>query len=232
MRNRVCILLLCSLALGASACSETTNDTDADTAAAQRGTCEELFGESGLKEIDRGIEGSAELRFKSPASLAEARTRHLDQVRKWTPESKLTPYVESNVCMIRTNASTGMQIGLTYEPSLFPFDTSFEKETKNGIIPEPHLTEVNLDVKLVHGIDKYREARYQVYVRCRIPSTPAGQEREVPLMGELTDTLTDSVSLRGHLSLLLHSARVMANTLDCQNKPVVPSMLPASVGVS
>ncbi|MFF0289446.1 hypothetical protein [Streptomyces sp. NPDC005262] len=232
MRKRVCILLLCSLALGAGACSETTNDTDADSAAAQRGTCEELFGASGLKEIDRGIEGSDELRFKSPVSLAEARARHHDQVRKWTPKSKLTPYVESNVCMIRTNVSTGTQIGLIYKPSLFPFDTSFEKETKNAIIPDPHLTEVNPDVKIVHGIDKYREARYQVYVQCRIPGTAAGQEREVPLMGELTDTLTDSLSLRGHLSLLLHSARVMANTLNCQNKPVVPSTLPASAGVS
>ncbi|MET8327281.1 hypothetical protein [Streptomyces sp. NPDC005181] len=86
-------------------------------------------------------------------------------------------------------------------------------------------------MKLVHGVDRYREARYQVYVQCKIPGTPAGQEREVPLTGELTDTLTDSVNLRDHLALLLHSARVMTNTLGCQNKPVVPSTLPTSIKV-
>ncbi|WP_405683836.1 hypothetical protein [Streptomyces sp. NBC_00057] len=215
-----------------SACSETTDETEADVAAAQRKACQELFGASGLKQIDRGVEESEELRFRSPASLADARSRHRDQVRKWTPESKPTPYIESNMCMIRTDISTGMQIGLTYKPSPFPFDTAFDKGTKNGIISEPRLTQVNSDVKLVYGTDEYREARYQVYVQCKVPGTPAGQEREVPLTGELTDTLTDGVNVRDHLALLLHSARVMANTLDCQNRPVVPSTLPAWVKVS
>lgn len=136
------------------------------------------------------------------------------------------------MCMIRTDISTGMQIGLTYKPSPLPFDTVFDKETETGIVLKPRLARVNSDVKLVYGADEYREARYQVYVQCKIPGTPSGQERAVPLVGELTDTLSDSVSLRGHLSLLLHSARVMANTLHCQNKPIVPSTLPASVGTS
>ncbi|MFD6275946.1 hypothetical protein ACFWFI_10280 [Streptomyces sp. NPDC060209] len=215
-----------------SACSETTGETDADAAAAQRRACQALFGASGLKQIDRGVEGSEELRFKSPASLADARTSHHDQVRKWTPEREPTTYAESNMCMIRTDISTGMRIGLTYKPSPFPFDTALDKETETGIVVKPHLTQVNSDVKLVYGADEYREARYQVYVQCKIPGTPSGQEREVPLAGELTDTLTAGVNVRDHLTLLLHSARVMANALDCQNKPVVPRALPASTTIS
>lgn len=231
MRMPAFVVLLCFLTLGASACSEASDETDADTAAAQRKTCEELFGESGLEQIGHGIEGSGELRFKSPSSLAEARTRYYDQVRKWDPESKSTPYVESNVCGIRTDVSTGMQIGLTYKPSVSPFGTTFGKGAGNGTIPDPRLVQVNSDVKLVYGADEHREARYQVYVQCKVPGTPAGQEREVPLVGELTDTLTGSLSVRDHLALLLRSADVMVNTLDCQNEPVVPSTLPASAEV-
>ncbi|MFF1464263.1 hypothetical protein [Streptomyces sp. NPDC058330] len=225
------VALLCFLTFGVSACSEASDETDADTSDAQRKTCEELFGESGLEQIGHGIEGSDELRFKSPSSLAEARTRHYDQVLKWNLESKSAPYVESNVCGIRTDVSTGMQIGLTYKPSVFPFGTTFGKGADGGTIPDPRLVQVNSDVKLVYGADGHREARYQVYVQCKVPGTPAGQEREVPLVGELTDTLTGSLSVRDHLALLLRSAGVMVNTLDCQNEPVVPSTLPASAGL-
>ncbi|MEU0127176.1 hypothetical protein [Streptomyces sp. NPDC006289] len=134
--------------------------------------------------------------------------------------------------MIRTDISTGMRIGLTYKPSPLPFDTAFDRGTETGIVLKPRLMQVNSDVKLVYGADEHREARYQVYVQCKIQGTPSGQEREVPLAGELTDTLTADVSVRDHLTLLLHSARVMANTIDCQNKPVVPRALPASTTIS
>jgi hypothetical protein len=90
------------------------------------------------------------------------------------------------------------------------------------------VTEVNSDVRLVHGKDADGATRYRVYVRCKIAGTPAQQESEVPIEGLMTDTLTGDTDARVHLTRLLHSAKVVADAFDCVNKPVVPEEPPAS----
>ncbi|MFF3244371.1 hypothetical protein ACFYWY_11720 [Streptomyces sp. NPDC002870] len=68
-----------------------------------------------------------------------------------------------------------------------------------------------------------------MFIKCKIPGTPAKQESGVPIEGSMSDTLTGDTSARTHFTHLPHSARVVAKSFGCQNKPVVPFEPPASV---
>ncbi|MFD7221653.1 hypothetical protein ACFV9P_11590 [Streptomyces sp. NPDC059892] len=215
---------LVSLLLGASACSQAGGST-----AAEESTCEKLLGPAGLKWLESKSGGPEEAHMKSTDDLKKARSLFYEQLAKWNPEDTGIPsFLPADVCKVRKDvADSGKQLGIQYGPSLFPFDFPFDEVSE--VSATPNVTPVNSNVKLVHGKDRDGTVRYRVYVKCEIPGAPATQENEVPIEGELTDTLTGETSIRVHLTHLLHTAQVMAKTLDCRNEPVIPAAPPASV---
>ncbi|BFO15823.1 hypothetical protein SHKM778_22110 [Streptomyces sp. KM77-8] len=89
------------------------------------------------------------------------------------------------------------------------------------------MTRANEDVKLDLTKDFKGVTHYGVYVRCKIPGTPLEQENITPLAGVLTDTLTEGTSEATRITHLLHSTRVMVDSLGCENKPSIPSRPPS-----
>ncbi|MFD5032433.1 hypothetical protein ACFWM0_18740 [Streptomyces sp. NPDC058405] len=230
MRRALALPLLVALLLGASACSDEGGDSaPKDSAAAQDSACEELLGDAGLKWLESRTGGPGKAHMRSDDGLEEARTLFYDQVLGWDPDSDGVPsFVTAEVCKARTDvADPRKQLALQFGASLFPFDSPFD--AKSDIQAEPAVTPVGPDVKLVHGKDRDGTVRYRVYVKCRIAGAPAEQENEIPVEGQLADTLTGETSARVHLTRLLHSAGVMTKNLGCENKPLVPAEPPASV---
>ncbi|WP_406304651.1 hypothetical protein OHA61_23135 [Streptomyces sp. NBC_00885] len=232
MRNTLTLTAVAVLLLGASACTadkepkekagETSKDAVADDA-----TCNELLGDAGLKWLREHTGDKA--RLKVVDDLKRARSLFYQQVKNWGPDdSGARTFQRADACLARTDvANAAKQLEIRYGPSYFPFDAPFDKASE--VSPAQTVTPVNSAVKLVHGKDRDGAVRYRVYVKCKIPGTSAKQENEIPIEGLLTDTLTGDTSARVHLTHLLHSAKVMADTMDCQNKPVVPAEPPASV---
>lgn len=225
MRRALALPALASLLLVASAC---TNESG-DSTAAKESTCKELLGDAGLKWLEDRTRGPGKARLKSTDDLKTARSLFYKQVESWDRDSTGIPsFVTADVCKARTEvADSGKQLKILYGPSLFPFDFPFDENSEVSAMPT--VTPVNSAVKLVHGKDGDGTVSYRVYVKCKIPGTSAKQENEVPIEGELADTLTGDTSARVHFTHLLHSAQVMADNLDCQNKPTIPAEPPASV---
>ncbi|MCX4511361.1 hypothetical protein OHA27_13800 [Streptomyces sp. NBC_01619] len=220
------------LLLGAAACTtgkdkETEGGATPTTAADNDSTCKQLLGEPGLKWLEDRTGGKARLEVVD--DLERARSLFHRQVKDWTPEETGVPtFLRARPCLATTDAAdTEKQLEIRYGPSYFPFDTSFDEAT--GVSPAQTETPVNPAVKLVHGKDSDGIVRYRVYVKCKIPGTPAEQENEIPIEGRLTDSLTGETSTRVHLTHLLHSAKVVADSFGCENKPAVPAEPPASV---
>ncbi|MFJ6633848.1 hypothetical protein ACIQMR_21040 [Streptomyces sp. NPDC091376] len=217
------------LLLGAAACTTGKDDKGKDAtteAAPDVSTCKQLLGESGLQWLEDRTGGKARLEVVD--DLERARSLFHRQVKDWTPEETGVPtFLRARTCLAATGAATERQLEIRYGASYFPFDTPFDEAT--GVSPAQTETAVNSAVKLVHGKDSDGIVRYRVYVKCKIPGTPAKQENEIPIEGRLTDSLTGETSTRVLYAHLLHSAKVVANTFGCENTPVIPAEPPASV---
>ncbi|MEV6395769.1 hypothetical protein AB0M39_13475 [Streptomyces sp. NPDC051907] len=235
MRRRVPLAVLAVVMLGTGACGSGSDEKGekgegsvaAPSDAPDDSACKELLGDAGLKWLkDRT---GAKARLKAEDDLKSARALFYRQVENWGPEDSGVPtFLESDVCSARTDVENSQkELALRYGASTFPFDFRFDEKSDVG--PAQTVTPVNSDVRLVHGKDADGKAAYRVYVKCKIPGTPAKQENEIPIEGLMSDTLTGESSPRVRLTHLLNSAKVMAETFDCQNKPVVPAEPPASV---
>ncbi|MEC4019178.1 hypothetical protein [Streptomyces sp. H27-D2] len=213
------------LILGTGACSENTKDADEKSDKADDWICKELLGTSGLEWLTERSKPDVP-RFKSTDDPTEARSQFRKQIEHWDPASTGIPmFTESDACRVRTDIhDQNTQLSITYGPSLFPFDSPFGAKTVFG--DTPTLTQINSDVKLVHGVESDKSAYYRVYVVCRISGAPAKQENEVPLEGELIDTLTGDTNARVHFTRLLHSTKVITDGLDCKNEPDIPTVPP------
>ncbi|MFK4224220.1 hypothetical protein [Streptomyces sp. NPDC019890] len=232
MRSALTLTAVTVLLLGACAC---TADKEAKEEAEETAkgdvlddsTCNELLGNAGLKWIEERTGGK--VRLKVVDDLKKARSLFYQQVENWGPDdSGARTFLRADTCLARTDVTNAeKQLEIRYGPSYFRFDAPFDKASE--VSPAQTVTPVNSTVKLVHGKDRDGMVRYRVYVKCKIPGTSPKQENEVPIEGQLTDTLTGDTGARVHLTHLLHSAKVMADNLDCQNKPVVPAEPPASV---
>ncbi|MFF0064130.1 hypothetical protein ACFYRC_21745 [Streptomyces sp. NPDC005279] len=226
MRRALSLPVLASLLLGAVAC--TTGEKKGDSSA-EDATCNELLGEAGLMWLEGRTGGPGKVRLKNTDDLKKARSLFYDQVENWGPDDSGVPtFVDADVCRARTDVENPKkELALRYGPSVLPFDFPFG--VASGVTPAPTVTPVNSAVKLVHGKDRDGRLSYRVYVKCKIPGMPTKQENEIPIEGELTDTLTGDTGARVHLTHLLHSAKVVADSFGCQNKPVVPAEPPTSV---
>ncbi|MFE2035887.1 hypothetical protein ACFXBB_22035 [Streptomyces scopuliridis] len=224
MRRPFVLAAFISLLLGASACTERTKES----AAPDQSACEELLGDAGLKWLESRTGGPGKVHTKSTDGLDKARSLFYTTAEKWdTDGTTAISFPSADVCEARVDtANPERQLSFRYGPSTL-FDFPFRKASSTG---ERTTVPVNSDVVMTYNRPNHEGAvSYRIFVTCKIPGTSAGQENEIPLTGELTDTLTGETSTRVHLTRLLHSARVMAKTFDCQNNPVVPAEPPASV---
>lgn len=224
MLKTVRLPVLALLLLGMAAC---TADKSEDSAAAEQATCRELLGSAGMNWLEERTGGPGKARMKSNIDLKKARSLFYEQVGNWDPDSTGTPsFAEADVCRASMDVNDpGKELAIEYGPSILAFDVPFPDSGKEG---KPTVTPVNSDVRLIRRpFDD--EVRYFVFIKCKIPGTPAKQENGVPIEGSMSDTLTGDTSARTHFTHLLHSARVVAKSFGCQNKPVVPFEPPASV---
>ncbi|MCX4823653.1 hypothetical protein OG883_28020 [Streptomyces sp. NBC_01142] len=231
MKRHLTLAAATVLLLGAGACTADKDKEKESQAAPDDSTCNELLGDAGLKWLEDRTGGKARLKVED--DLKSARSQFYRQVENWGPEDTGVPtFQRATVCLARTDVTDmRKQLEIRYGPSYSSFDTAFGEPSTTG--EKAIETVVNSDVKLVHGKETRGmfkgRVHYRVYVKCKIPGTPARQENEIPIEGELADTLTGDTGARVHLTRLLHSAKVVADSFDCENKPVVPAQPPASV---
>jgi hypothetical protein len=223
VRRRFTAAAVAVVLLGAGACTagEDGDTQDPPPATAGASACGALLGDAGTAWLKERTGGKA--RPEAGDDLEKARSLFHRQVENWGPaDSGARTFLRADLC--RATGGAGL-FEVRYGPSYFPFDEPFDKAS--DVSPAQTVTEVNPDVRLVHGEDADGATRYRVYVRCKIAGTPAQQESEVPIEGLMTDTLTGDTDARVHLTHLLHSAKVVADAFDCANKPVVPEEPPA-----
>ncbi|MFD7280087.1 hypothetical protein ACFV80_24310 [Streptomyces sp. NPDC059862] len=210
-------MAIAALVLTATSC---TTEESPSTAAADG--CEEALGDSGVKWVEShaDIAGGGDL-DRGGVDLKEARAQHYKQMDSGDSDGF---HWSSEICKMTTfDAGKSKELRLEFGPSSLPFDFD-AKGTQKGVV-----TPVNSDVKL-HRVDDYKGiVHYSVYVKCKIPGASPKQETETPLAGVMTDTLTSGTSARDHMKYLLHSARAMADALDCQNEPKIPAEPPAGL---
>ncbi|MEU4885987.1 MULTISPECIES: hypothetical protein [Streptomyces] len=176
----------------------------------------------------KGSTQGGELRFGGDENLDDVRSLVYRQMRDWDPgrEGEYLNFADVEICRVK---ESGRELGMgylkvRYGPSIFPFGEISDGGGKFTKVS------VNSDVVLVYGQwDLGEPSRYDVYFRCQIPDAPAEQKNGVPVVGEMVDTLTGETGARTRMKHLLHSAQVMARTLDCENDPAIPSEPPASV---
>ncbi|MFD7403166.1 hypothetical protein ACFV7R_10935 [Streptomyces sp. NPDC059866] len=223
--------MLVTLLLGSTACSSgnAKESTDPEkTADSTRETCEVLLGAAGVKWVKRS--SVRETGLAETSDLKSAKDQYYEDARAWDSQSNKVPvFTGSEVCrvVVKEQKPHKNYLSFRYGASIFPFDYPFGKKT--GIYDAKSVISVNSDVKFVIWKDRGSPDRYSVYVKCGVPGAPAGQETGVPIEGSMTDTLTGETTAENHLKYLLHSARVVAQTFDCQNKPTVPEELPAGI---
>ncbi|MFD7403165.1 hypothetical protein ACFV7R_10930 [Streptomyces sp. NPDC059866] len=210
-------LAVAALVLTATSCSA---EDDTPTSAADG--CEEALGGSGIEWVEShaDVAGGGEL-DRGGVDLKEARAQHYKQMESGGSDGF---HWSSELCtMTAFDAGKKKELRVEFGPSSLPFDFQ-TKSAEDGIV-----TPVNSDVKLHRVDDSKGVVQYGVYVKCKIPGTSPRQETETPLAGVMTDTLTSGTSVRDHMKYLLHSARAMADVLDCQNEPKVPAKPPAGL---
>ncbi|MEV6756508.1 hypothetical protein [Streptomyces sp. NPDC051214] len=216
-------MLVMSL-LGVSACSS----GGGNGSAASRDACERVIGKPGIEWIKDNVSAS-EVAIHGPDTLDEARVLFQKQMKGWTPDEAEAPsFLRSEVCRVSaTPKKQGEYLAIEYGASIFPFDSPFDKNRAG----EKRLVEipVNSDVKLVYGKDRLGPVHYRIYVKCGVAGAADGQEKEVPLEGDMVDTLTRDTDTRVHLEHLLRSAETVTRAFKCRNKPDIPREVPASV---
>ncbi|MFI1940569.1 hypothetical protein ACH44C_25885 [Streptomyces purpureus] len=234
MRRLATLAALTVVLLCASACtSDKGKNTNAD-AAPDDSTCNELLGDAGLKWLKEHTGDKA--RLKVEHDLKTARSAFHQQIenyyrkaKKQGPKDPLAHmFQKAYVCTSKTDfTKRGTELEIQYGPAATAFDHDLSHPSRGGfkLVETP----VNSDVKLVHMTDPGGTISYILHVKCKISGTPAEQANEIPLEGMMIDTLTDETSSRIHYTHLLHSAKVVADTFGCENKPVVPAEPPASV---
>ena len=209
--------LLLTVLLGATACdvddARNRDDRTADT-------CKSLLGEAGTA----WVKGSSarETGVVDVVDLGSAKARFREDAMSWSgDEDKVSRFSGSEVCriVVRDQSPHTSALSLRFGASAFPFDSPFGE--KNAVYDDETLTPVNEDVRLVTRRSG-GSTSYDVYVRCRVPGAPEGQETGVPLQGSLTDTLTGGTAREERQKYLLHAAGVVAKRFDCRNHPVVP----------
>ncbi|MEU4684821.1 hypothetical protein [Streptomyces xinghaiensis] len=190
--------------------------------AGERPHCRKILGDAGMSWLEASVEG--DLHLGGTDDLARVRSLFYSQLRSWDPESTDFSFADAHVCGVGVEGERpGEGFDIRYTRSVFPFGNIAGRDD------EMITTSVNSDVVLVHGEAVGEPPTYRVYFKCQIPGAPTEQEEEVPVMGEMVDTLTGESSVRVRMTHLLHSAQVMARTFDCENDPVIPSEPPASV---
>ncbi len=156
---------------------------------------------------------------RSGVSLHSAREEYYRQMDPWDPEASRW---ESELCTMSAGTPGDRKfLKLEFGPSSLPFDFD-DKKKPDGVV-----TITNEDVKLHVTKDFKGVTHFGIYVKCKIPGTSPRQGNITPLAGVLTDTLTEGASQTTHLTHLLHSTRVMVDSLGCENNPSIPSHPPA-----
>ncbi|MEU1459910.1 hypothetical protein ABZ467_04295 [Streptomyces sp. NPDC005727] len=211
-------LLLAALVMATTSCSAETENPDRAAA-----NCAAVLGESGVKWIKGNVAKTQvqDLNWDGDG-LGRAREQYNRQMESWDPDGQ---YWESEVCTVsRAPFPVSKRLMLEFGPSSLAFDAPMGGHGNGEVTP------VNSDVFLHQRRDSSGVTHYGVYVRCKIKGTPERQETRTPLAGVLSDTLTKGTSDREHMSYLLHATRVMVRSVDCRNKPLVPTKAPAARG--
>ncbi|MET7638149.1 hypothetical protein [Streptomyces sp. NPDC005438] len=145
-----------------------------------------------------------------------------------------------DVCDMSSD-TTGKDVRFTWGESRYAFSETVKKEkevlsrltrrdTDPKSKPDYRSSRVNSDVLLTFLQQDSREVPfYRVYLRCAVPgardSQIDGDPVAVGAIGE-TGSRLDGKNVFRHL---LRSARLLAKRLDCQNKPQIPTKVPASM---
>ncbi|MFI6208715.1 hypothetical protein ACIBAI_20295 [Streptomyces sp. NPDC051041] len=203
-------LILTSLVLSVTSCAA---DEKQPTSAADG--CKEVLGPSGIKWVEsHAAVDKGETVERDGVNLEENREEYFKQMNSWDPKGY---HWSSELCTMSAFTSGKNKVfRIEFGPSSVPFD--FDKRSSEGVT-----TTVNKDVKLHQAKDAQGVTRYGIYVKCKVPGTPPQQESKTPLAGVLTDTLTEGTASDDHVTYLLRSTRAVANSLKCENKPVIPA---------
>ncbi|WP_328725474.1 hypothetical protein [Streptomyces sp. NBC_00259] len=234
MRRLATLAALTFVLLGVGACTSDKGKDAAAEATPDDSTCKQLLGDAGLKWLKERTGDKAGLKVES--DLKTARSLFHQQIENFYRKAKepgpkdplANWFQKAEVCESKKDfTKRGKELEILYGPAATAFDHNVNRASNGGFkIAE---TPVNSDVKLVDMTDPGGKISYTLQVKCKIPGTPAEQANEIPLEGQMLDTLTGETSARIHYTHLLHSAKVVANTFGCENKPAVPTEPPASV---
>ncbi len=193
--------------------------------AGERPHCRKILGDAGMSWLESSVEG--DLHLGGTDDLDTVRSLFYKQLRTWDPDDAdgYFSFADAHVCGASVAGKPpGEGFDIRYTRSVHSFGDISDDDGKLAKVP------VNSDVALVYGRWSLgNPPSYNVYFRCQIPGAPAEQKDGVPIMGEMVDTLTGETGARTRMKHLLHSAQVMARTLDCENDPVIPSEPPAAV---
>lgn len=226
-KKRLTLLVLVMSILGIGACSSGEVNEN-DSPATSRDACERVIGKPGVEWIKSSVP-TGEVAMNGPGGLDEARVLFQKQMKEWVPnEAEVPSFLRSEVCRASVKPKKrGEYLAIEYGASIFPFDSPFDRHRAG----EKDLTEirVNSDVKMVYGKDRLGPVHYRIYVKCGVAGAADGQEKEVPLEGDMVDTLTGNTETRVHLKHLLHSAEAVTHAFACRNNPDIPKEVPASV---
>ncbi|MBT2506956.1 hypothetical protein J7I98_13860 [Streptomyces sp. ISL-98] len=224
-KNVATVTVLTTL-LSVSACSSERDGDKPGAGAAEESACSEVLGVAGMDWLRDGA-GAGKLRMKSDNDLKQAREIFYE-LQDWEPKDSADPFDSilfsgAYVCGVsKEGGGFGENFTVRYEHSVFPFDRISAGEGGTR-------TPVNSDVTLTLRKGDDGIPSYYVYFKCAIPGARKEQKERVPVLATMRDALTGDGRVRVHFQHLLHSAKVMAKSLDCQNKPVIPTEPPAAV---
>ncbi|WP_434597299.1 hypothetical protein [Streptomyces sp. A5-4] len=216
-----------TILLTVSACSSGEAKSDPESVTAESRTCEEVLGDAGVDWL-KDKAGSDRLLMRETNDQQQARALIYKQMRSWEPKDSADTYdpysfTDAHVCGAgKKDDESGAKFNLRYDASQYPFS---EIPGDEGKAPAPG----NADVKFAVRQDRGSSTAYTVYFKCAIPGARPEQEEQLPIAAIMTDTLTGDRDSGVHFRHLLHSVQVMARTLDCQNKPDIPTEPPSSV---
>lgn len=191
-----------------------------DPDAAAKAVCREVLGDAGFRWLQDGVGKASEMSMSSDHDPEDVRSTFRNHLNGWTPEGNpVSPFAGVRVCTVGYD-----EFSLEFGPSILPLDSPISENIDDRLIETP----VNSDVKLLRKLGDL-DVSYYVFVGCKVPGTPAQQKNDVPLEGKMRDEVNGNSSARVHFTHLLHSAKVMAKAIGCENKPVIPAEPPASV---
>ncbi|MFJ6633847.1 hypothetical protein ACIQMR_21035 [Streptomyces sp. NPDC091376] len=231
MRRLTTLAALTVVLLGVSACTSDKDKDKAPEATSDDSTCNELLGDAGLKWLKERTGDKARLKVED--DLKTARSVFHQQIENFYRKAKepgpkdplAHMFQKAEVCESKKDfTKRGKELEIQYGPAGTAFDRDLDDLSDGGFTYVE--TPVNSDVKLIHMTNPWGTISYTVNVKCKIPGTPAKQANDFPLEGTLSDTLTGETSTRVLYTHLLHSAKVVANTFGCENKPVIPAEPP------